>query len=374
MTATKTPRTWVSLQYVRGLAALLVVGFHVSEQMENRLGQSFLGGALRFGWCGLDLFFVLSGFIMAWIHGGEVGVPERLGAYLRKRAQRIYPLYWSLLLPATLVAFLIPQFATDRERSIDVLIRSWLLLPIRGLPLLGVAWTLCHEVFFYLMFGLLIALPRAGRWGVWTVWLTGTAIAGATVNAGRWPLESDSTSPPLWLAFLFNPLNLEFVAGCALGGWLRRPGEGAKSLSIELPARPWGLLLLLPALGILATWARLQSALLTALPPSLARAVVVGGAGLWVLAVLLRWEASRDARRSMPIFLAPLAAIGNASYSIYLVHYPLLVVAGVVLKKMDRQGAVPSLVTGFGLIALVVLAGVVWHHAVEKPILRWVRR
>ena len=91
---TALPKTLLSLQVLRGVAALLVVFTHLSEAFQNRLGQHPFPAAVGSGRIGLDIFFVLSGFIMYWTSRDEFGVSGRGRPFLLRRALRIYPVYW----------------------------------------------------------------------------------------------------------------------------------------------------------------------------------------------------------------------------------------------------------------------------------------
>ena len=83
-----------SLQVFRGVAALLVVLHHAGTFSVGHFGAPFLGNALDWGASGVDFFFVLSGFIIYFIHRPDLGRPERLRGFALKRLVRVYPIYW----------------------------------------------------------------------------------------------------------------------------------------------------------------------------------------------------------------------------------------------------------------------------------------
>ena len=89
-----------TLQGVRGASALMVVLFHATGMVKAM--PSVFRYAFAWGYCGVDFFFVLSGFILLYVHYGQIGHPEKLRSYLGKRYSRIFPAYWSVL------AFVIP--------------------------------------------------------------------------------------------------------------------------------------------------------------------------------------------------------------------------------------------------------------------------
>ena len=80
------------IQASRGIAALLVVLFHVTELSQQKLNQNFLSGLFAFGGSGVDFFFVLSGFIILFAHRADIGQKKKLKNFVIKRAIRVYPL------------------------------------------------------------------------------------------------------------------------------------------------------------------------------------------------------------------------------------------------------------------------------------------
>ena len=190
-----------SLQFLRGMAAVLVVLFHTSGAifiMPKYFNSQPFGRVFDFGYAGVDLFFVLSGFIIWKIHGKDVGQPAAWMAYIVKRLRRIYPPYWIALTLMVPVYFLVPSFGKGTERDIDQLLCSYLLLPHpTNMPILTVAWSLVFELFFYVMFSLLI-LNR---------WLGGLAFA---VWIGVVALKPSGVYP---MTFLSHDYHWEFLMG-----------------------------------------------------------------------------------------------------------------------------------------------------------------
>lgn len=122
------------LQYLRGLAAFLVVLHHTIEM--NPMG---LPEWTRFiGEIGVDIFFVLSGFIMVYtaFPAGEALSPLR---FIKKRAQRIYPLYWMCFLLIVLIMSL--GYLSNNGIPLESVISSFFLLPSEE-RVIFVAWTL----------------------------------------------------------------------------------------------------------------------------------------------------------------------------------------------------------------------------------------
>src|SRR5437588_671898 len=155
-------RTYHNLQALRGVACLLVVVYHTAS-IESRYGLPFspLNPVRWFGYAGVDLFFVLSGFIITATSRADLGRPGRLPRYAFRRAWRIYPAYWvALAVGVGVFAVLSPDpvfrtgWATDLRDALLLTPRPEL---CRFLP---VAWTLSYELMFYLAFAALFLLPR----------------------------------------------------------------------------------------------------------------------------------------------------------------------------------------------------------------------
>lgn len=266
-----------SIQYLRALAALAVVCWHTGWT------RTFLPAA------GVDVFFVISGFIMVTVtKPGTTPI-----AFMTARIRRIVPLYWfvTLLLAAATLA--------DWRWVLSSLL-FW-----SDPPVLQPGWSLNYEMMFYLVFALC----------------------------------------PLWLLSLvfifgpFDPIVLEFVAGAWLGvawkqGWPRRHGWtwiGAAACLFAMQVT------------FLPLWA--WRALLWGVPATM---TVIGGLAL-------------EAEGKLPTSRT-LRALGDASYSIYLAHLPVIVLISGYFHPLPTAIALPS------LVAVCTIAGLFLHHAVEKPL------
>ena len=211
-----------SLQAIRGVAAAMVVLYHTGTLFAVHTGEVLWGNVFRAGFAGVDIFFVLSGIVIYWIHGRDFARPERAGAFVAKRALRLLPVYWVVVL---LKALKDPAAATA-----STLGAALLLLPVQR-PFITVAWTLSYEVLFYLLFGLCIVLPRR-RWALLPLGVM------LVLGVGNWPW-SLGTGPGVGdvaLRFLFNAHLLEFLMGVAIAWFLRSrpvpPRAGAAGLAL----------------------------------------------------------------------------------------------------------------------------------------------
>ncbi|MEP7357911.1 MAG: acyltransferase, partial [Anaerolineales bacterium] len=222
------PNRLNTLQVFRGVAALLVVLYHATVYSQEQLGYTFLGGAFLFGHTGVDFFFVLSGFIIYYVHRNDIGQPGQLRSYALKRLLRVFPVYWIVTGIKLALIIVVPTLAKSYERDPWVILKSFLLLPQVNLPLIGAAWTLTFELLFYIFFGLAILLPRRWALRLAIVWGGGTLLYNAA-KLLQMPLPNS-----LLLNVLFHERNLEFGLGC-LSAYLvihgKVPGKRAMVLA-----------------------------------------------------------------------------------------------------------------------------------------------
>jgi peptidoglycan/LPS O-acetylase OafA/YrhL len=336
----------VGLEAGRGVAAILVVALHTWDHCAQAYGWFGLGWLFGFGHAGVDFFFVLSGFIILHVHGGDIGRPARLPRFAERRLTRIYPLYW------VVSAFRLAAIALAGRPwpGYDAVLPSATLAPTRVAPILEVAWTLQHEILFYALFAVLIAHRRAGL-AVFAAWLllvlaTATAPAAMARTAPDWPAWDT-------LASFFS---IEFFLGMAAAWFCARR-------AVPHPRA----LLLAGAVAFLAIGLAEDTALvadkadLTHLGYGLAAtAMVLGLVG-----------AERAGRLAVP---RPLAALGGASYAIYLTH---LLTIGAVWQGLRAAGLAALLPGWAAFLVLVVascVAGLAISVAVERPLIARLRR
>jgi exopolysaccharide production protein ExoZ len=323
----------LSIQYLRGVAAVGVLIFHAAD----RTGSSFgLGGA------GVDVFFVISGFIM-WTIGARR--PLTPGAFLIRRVIRIVPLYWSVTLALAGTWLLLPSLLPNLSPTPSHVLLSLFFIPHVDpagtvAPLLVPGWTLNYEAFFYLLFATTLLAPLHRR--LWL--LTGALVALAMVG-----LVLNPTEPVL--AMVTDPLLLEFAAGAwiakaALEGRTAGPVAAASLLFIGLALLIAGEVSGIELAGWRVIWWGVPAAFL-----------IAGAIGL-------------EAAGRIPKLRLP-KLIGDASYSIYLVHGLAISFA----VRMAAQFALPSTsgLVFFAAVLAGLVAGVTCFLLVERPILRRLR-
>ncbi|MXN46536.1 acyltransferase family protein [Shinella kummerowiae] len=316
--------TLYGIQYLRAFAALAVVVFHAAE----RSGFAFAIGA-----AGVDVFFVISGFIM-WVIVERR--PVSPGRFLIDRIRRIVPIYW--LATALMVAGGLAGLFPNLVLTAGHVLASFFFVPLPspssgGLwPVLVQGWTLNYEMFFYVVFAACLALPRSFLLPAMVLVFVGLVAIGFAVES----------SNPLIVTYT-RPIILEFVAGMLIGrlwlaGWV--PNAFASLVLIV------GALVGFALIGIL----RLPFDEWTCGP--LACALVYGTAAL-------------ETRGRVPRLRLP-AVLGDASYSIYLWHtFAISVVA--------KAGMMLGLASWLVLLASFLvgtLAGLCGYYLIERPLLR----
>jgi len=337
----------ISVQALRGIAVLLVLFFHLSEVRRHYFGMLFSSNFSSFGNAGVDLFFVISGFVVV----GVARRVERTGArgaldFIYDRAARIYPIYWIYSLVLIIPFLLNPALVNSLSRMHGAgdYLRSFLLLPNATSPVLLVGWTLVFEVYFYAILAamLLTRVPIAAA-------LVGWAAALIICNLS-WIGTTDAPTNPV-LALVSSPLSLEFVMGAAVSYALLRP----------VRKRGASLLVVL-AVIIVAVLCFTLDLPREDINPWF-RTLVYGPIGVILLIGTVSLEELFHFR-----YFAWLIAIGDASYSIYLSHTLILSAAGRLL------GASPLRVWGtassIALAAACLILGLWSYKYLETPLLR----
>jgi exopolysaccharide production protein ExoZ len=341
-------KTFTSIQHLRGIAALMVVAFHLLQPARGIVFPAWTSFA---GAAGVDIFFVISGFIIYVSQNAETpqGGAKAAADFARRRAARILPMYW--LFTTVLVALhLTVHLNADLSLQPAHVWKSLLLVPHfspsapdRIEPLLVPGWTLQYELFFYALFALGVWFLNRRRVFWMSAMLVGLVTAGALLHpAGA--VGISYTSPRL----------LEFLAGVLLGvaartkpalfptwGWIGAPVGFGLLLATDFAGPAWG-----------SFWREAWG---------------WGPPAVLVVFAALCLDLNRRA------LVAPLLkTLGDASYSIYLTH---LITLGVV-----RQGwrlvvhPSPDPMVFFVFCTLAFLAataaGVGVYQLVERPLLR----
>ena len=317
------------LQYLRGLAACAVVAYHAADRAQR---------PFTVGEAGVDLFFVLSGFLMWAITDAD----SRPGRFLADRAKRIVPIYW--IVTSVMLAGALAGLFPAVRLSVAHVVTSYAFLPSVSpsngqiWPLLVPGWTLNYEVGFYLLFGAALCLPRAVQLGM----LTAVLIALAAIH----PLVGRDQAA---LYFYSDPHILEFLGGLWLAQLWRSPAFGHAATR-----------------GVLIATTVALCGLALALPAEWPKALRYGLPALSAVATILAFERRPGGIAELPA----LRLLGDASYSIYLWHTLALAVTAKVATTLHIADAVAiplHMVAGIGI-------GLIGYAGLEKPVMRYFHR
>ena len=342
------------LQALRAVAVILVAWFHASEFCGSVIGRTLPS----LGAYGIDIFFVISGFIMATIllRAAQAPNPPAPWLFIKRRILRIFPVYWIF---ATLSALILLHrhqlFQSNYIPSLFLL--PWIQYPYYPL-LVGFSWTLVFEMIFYcLIFIVLLIKPRMAVQITIAILLVLAAIGSVT-----------DIRHPVLIAIL-NPLLLEFVFGCCIAMLYYRFG----------PRRRFGLILL--------TIATIISFFLNKLPFPTADGMQMVIADVHVFARVATWGIAAAAVVAGMVFWSPvmknaparlLIVLGNSSYSAYLASAVVVEKLTQLFLKLDRQPQSISLPVQvlLQIVFVIAILGCGWlsYQFVEWPLLRWGQR
>jgi exopolysaccharide production protein ExoZ len=327
----------VYIQILRLFAATAVVTFHawgVAPQF-IKVAENAPSYGLKYAGHGVDLFFVISGFIIFYATHRADLTPA---AFLRRRVERIVPLYFFMIFAVVALALAFPvTFDTPDWYTPRHILKSLAFISFTdgAMPVVYVGWSLEYEMYFYLCVAVLMALTR-------DVWRNIVVMFSALTIVGQIPGVTGALGNH---TFFVDALILEFVFGVMVGQWFvhRR---------IDLTA----LAAIAGAIAMLLAFDPANRALVFGLPSAL---LVAGGAYV-----------SRLRPKPSPPEYA-LERLGDASYSIYLAQVNTVSLACgyvvAIVPEISRAG----LITAATLA--VLLAGLLLNILVERPLLRLCR-
>lgn len=337
------PQKMASIEAARALAAIVVVMLHAANLMrvEQFSGHVGMGQVFDFGYVGVDFFFVLSGFIITYVHYAEIGQPNMIGRYLWRRLSRIFPIYWFILFFVISVTTAV-RVVSGNPAGLDIgandIAGTIFLLMGGGEPkYVGVAWSLQYEVMFYIAFSTLLLHARVGcilflMWGSYVLLLTAGLV---------------KTQLPLSLS---SPHCFQFLAGVVVGVVARRH-------SLKSPL--W--MLWLACLSFLA------ATLFEVYGPferhSAAGRIALGISAAFVLLVLVGLE--RQNLLKTPHWLAKM---GSVSYTIYLGHILFINVTYTALLKVGLYHLLPEPVVYFSAVTVALAGTMLLGTYVELPL------
>lgn len=337
-----------SLQILRFFAAFLVLVGHTQHALLERLGT----GAGRYAFVpldwglGVDVFFVISGFVMYYLMHDRFAQPGATATFLRRRIVRVVPMYW---LFTTLV--LAVGLATG---AIDLgwtnILFSYLFLPgpVCGeycFPVFTLGWTINYEMLFYALFAIALGSSRRIGLGVVVALIVGLIVVGQVVPAS-WSM----------LHFWGYPIIGEFLFGIGLAAAFLRGWRVSRPVG-------WAMVVTGLVLAVVSYQLDLYDHIWRLWTGGIPAALILGGA---VFGLEPRGEPGR--------WLGLLVLGGDASYALYLSHPVTIRVTDAIAGKIGLFDRAPWAFWA-GTVVAAVIGSFVVHYAIEKPLLsRFYRR
>jgi len=347
------------------LAALQVILFHLKVEKIVSGGPWWYQNFAEIGYIGVNFFFVLSGFILVYIYAAN---DVAHGRFWKARFARIYPAY-VLSLAVTAPFFFsalrhlsLPFFAwSERHLAIAALLTLCLLqawIPQGALTWNPVCWSLSVEAFFYCLFPFLLRRIRAfsGRMllfgiAIFSLISLGVSVTYLLVHPDGVAQLNSSEVTLLWRNVLsFNPLVRlpEFIVGMLTGLlFLRRKNNPA-----------FGSICVLAGSTVIA--------LITALVSTIPKPLISAGFLSPAFAAII-FGVAQQPRWARGLALRPFVVLGEASYSLYLLH------SFVMTKAFESTPYLPHDIRVAVCVAAAIAASLVSHEFVEEPARRWLR-
>ena len=337
----------LSLQYLRGVAALLVVYFHSLTQLKNAGHKDIYLPVI--GESGVDLFFVLSGFVM-WLTTAnrKIGPVE----FIVKRVKRIVPIYWILTLSATLLALSFGDLMKSTVFDVPHLVKSLLFIPaynpapaISGIyPVIIPGWTLNFEFFFYLIFSFSLFCKVEKK----RLRLISSIVFCCFFLS--FYVKSDIAI----ISFYLNNVVIEFLFGVFLAVIFLKK-EGGKKIGHKFLI----IFILISFLALLYADYAFHGL----------RSLALGVPSALIIYWLIYYEKSHS------IFYSKiLKKIGDSSYSIYLTHIFALAFLRVIFQLNGvKLNEIDPILFVFLSLFLSSICGLLFYRIIEKPIIDFIR-
>ncbi|MGH1589445.1 acyltransferase family protein [Methylobacterium phyllosphaerae] len=353
----------VAIQILRAAAALMVTWHHARHEAGllalRGAGPELDPSTLLPWWGGVDLFFVISGFVIVHAGGRLAGMPGGRARFLAHRIARVVPLYWLVSLVYLALALVRPDLLGDAAalaRDPGALVAGFLFWPAARSdgsvqPLYGLGWTLNYEAYFYALFALGLGFGRRGAVAFLCAALVLFVAAGALVSG-----------LPVALRFWADPIVLEFAAGASLA--LAYRDSFRPKAVLRLGFSLLGGLGLVLAARVLAGQGEADGFL---------RPLLVGLPAVLLVAAALGPALGAAEVARLPAAIRGLVGLGDASYALYLVHPFAL---RLVREGLVRLGLASDLHPWGGMALMLAgsaVAASVVHRWVERPLTAAVR-
>ncbi len=327
----------VGLEIGRGIAASIVVLYHVARILEPYAQVSITPlDFFQFGHAGVDFFFVLSGFIIFYVHQKHIGNAAYLPIYFWRRVTRIYPIYWVAALAAMCTIILKGENLPD----LTDITHSILLMPGQYTPLVGVAWTLVAEVQFYLIFGILIL----NRWaGIALVIIWQTAVISSLFG------QSFATESSV------SMYHLQFLMGIVAAHYALKLQDVPKYI-LPISIAVFGAVSIMENITMIDGYGEIAR-LLYGIP---SMGILIGLAD-----PNIKWRYGK--------LLRLMSLLGASTYSVYLFHLFFIGLLFLVLKTLIPGILAHVWLLYFPTVLISIAGGVIVSKLIELPVLRYTK-
>ena len=351
--------TYTGIQALRFVAAMLVVLAHSTAMVNERMHLDMF--KWRAGWSGVDIFFVISGFVMAISSGGLMQRVNGWKIFITRRLIRIVPLYWVATTIKIVAILVLPSLALDSPLELWNTIASYLFIPtfddksLLAAPLLKVGWTLNYEMLFYAIFTMALLLGKSPLKFTATIFALAVAI-----NIFSTP------SVPFLYGFL-EPILMEFVMGMLVAKLCMRVNTINAVLNIEARHGAKNFIdkfiqyisttkvgAIIGAIAVLASFTIMFNC---AEQPMWWRWAYWGLPSMVIVTVVALSEPAL--RKVIPKLLATL---GDSSYSLYLFHTFTVPLLGTLMLKLKLAQPTLALAACIVISPIVCLAIYAWFE------------
>lgn len=335
------------IQILRGFAAIFVMLYHATRHYQEK-NLVFLNGIFQNGYFGVDIFFVLSGFVIYYSSQKYLENGNCI-EFLKKRILRIYPSFWLfLLLPLTVVFFIAPQFIADKSAFEPINYLKVFFLVFNHPQISQISWTLSFELYFYFLFFLMI-FNRNFKYLVLMILIV------STIN-----LINENIFSNLYLIkYLFSPLILEFFLGVLIVFILNKIHKNYLV----------GFLVLFVVSIILFVFIDYLSSNNMIYITKHNRVLSFGLASFLLILSLVLFEKFNAIKSSKILIL-----VGDSSYVLYLIHSIILSFFDNKLILSDKFVILNQEITTILVCCFIIILSVFIHLIIEKPMLKYLNK
>jgi len=335
------------IQVLRGIASLLVVFLHSTVNLNGILKREFFLNIFTFGGAGVDIFFVLSGFIITYTSSKALQTSRTPLPFLRRRFVRIYPSYWIVITLFLIIQLLFTSFynAGAYNFTLSNILATFFLLPNHTM-VNGVSWTLTYELFFYFLFSLAFFIPKKKIALLLAVLY---AVVIIILHCFGYNAEQE---PGKWLQLLTLPMNTEFIMGII-----------AALIVSKIPSSA-ALWCLVGGTLLFIGGAVLQDTGHIIVHNGFNRVILFGIASFFIITGLVKYELLHKV--NVHNFLLQL---GEASYSLYLLHLPLVVACIKIIAKLGVENNLLIHLLLLGTIIIICYGSILFFRFIEKPVI-----